>query len=62
MTSLPNLNKEVKMVYYNARYNVLGVTLGAYNTIRTYISLLEFTDDGHGLFVLTPEWICVGAL
>ncbi len=45
------------MVYYNPRYDLIAI-----NTTLAHINLLEYTEDGYGVFVLTDEWIVVGTL
>lgn len=50
------------MVYYNPRYNIIATTIGLFNTLRSRITLMEYNEDGHGLYVLTSEWVVVGSL
>lgn len=50
------------MVYYHPRYDVLAVNIEAYNSFELVPVLLEYNEEGHGVFVLNPEWIVVGAL
>lgn len=50
------------MIYYHPRLDILAVKFLAPGIQRNFPILLEYTDDGHGVFVLTPEWICVGSL